>query len=143
MKQVIYKGLRITFCKRFPFGAVNDIVTLDSSCWYENPTGWSKLVGFTSLGIHRNSIRIGWRPDKVKDTFKLCIYEYIKGVRIIRELGTVTAGVENHIYISKGNIVINGLKFDYAAKGCFIRTNFYGEGAKPMPHKMFIKIKKQ
>jgi len=140
MKQTIYKGLRFTFNKHFPFGCVSNRVVLDSSCWYENPTGWSKLIGLTSLRIHRNSIRIGWRPDKVKDTFRLCIYEYVKGIRTIREIGTTTTRTQNEIFISNGVIVVNGLKFDYAAKGCFLKTNFYGEGARPMPHKMHIKI---
>lgn len=56
-----------------------------SNCWYRDPQEpgqINKLFGFSSLFIHRNSLRIGWRPCKEEEgVIELHLYCYVNGVR--------------------------------------------------------------
>ena len=125
MKQTVKKGRHYTLNRMFPFGKISRIISIDESCWHENSKGWSKLIGLTSIFIHKESIRLAFRPAKTKGKFKLAMYQYHKGERKILELYEVNAGENITVYINGYYWVINGIKYDYKARGCFIRANFY------------------
>lgn len=80
-----YSGFRFRpFIKR---KSITVAVEFTDSCRYIGNTlqmteQINKLCGFGAILHHRNSIRIGWRYDPIKDIVKLYIYEYRKGERL-------------------------------------------------------------
>ena len=72
----------------FPFGAktMTGWARLDSSCHYndlgEDDLDWNKLAGVYRWADgykNVNSFIVAWRPDPIRNTFQLCLYENIAG----------------------------------------------------------------
>jgi hypothetical protein len=139
MKQIIYKGMHFTLNRMYPIGEINRVVSIDKSCWYENPTGWNKLIGLTSWNIHQESIRIAWRPTADINKFMIAFYEYHNGERIITPLWTIYSGEEIHVIIGDGMAIVNGVGYVYDATDCKFRADFYFGGKDKSPKKMYIK----
>lgn len=100
---------------------------LNETMWYPGGgTGWNKLVGVTSLLIHKNSYRIAWRPAEESGMFKLAIYEYINKERVITPF--------------RGLFKANELVSVMIDKQMYILTGFYFGGQDKAPHDMQVEI---
>lgn len=79
---------------------------LHESCWYldpQDPGQINKLFGFSSWLIHKDSYRIGWKPNPYHEPFEksfiLYSYVYQDGKRYEQVLKTVTANTWHTIHI--------------------------------------------
>ena len=94
-------GLRFGFAKtdlkfRFKF---------HSDCIYDTTgiiPGWNKLYGWSSIGIHSNSVRLGW--DCRNGKLWVGYYCYLNGIRIDGDL----MQVEPNIWYDGECNIING-----------------------------------
>ena len=90
-------------------------VRFHDDCIYDDNIvipGWNKLPGWSSIGIHSNSIRLGWIVRS--GVLSIGYYCYIKGVRYSGDLMIVQPGVWYEVECS----VIHG---DYCMR---INDNF-------------------
>lgn len=137
MKQTIYKGMHFTLNRSFPFSKTySKTFMLASNCWYENSTGWNKVGGLTSFRVHRESVRVAWRPASDYNKFHLAFYEYHKGERKITGLFTVNAFERFDVIIQGGYISINGIAKETKAKNLRFVSEFYFGGKDKAPQKM-------
>ena len=61
----------------------------------------NKLFGLsTSLNVHSNSIRVGWRYDVEKDAFELTPYVYENGIRTINHTESFYAKVGDTVVVT-------------------------------------------
>jgi hypothetical protein len=74
---------------RMWFGKPKDLkytICFTEDCWYDPASlpGINKLFGFTFglFGIHKNSVRFGWKPGQVKGLIGIFAYWYEGGVRM-------------------------------------------------------------
>lgn len=118
---------------------------------------WNKLLGvITSWHIHHQSIRVGWRYDKLSDMYELSAYTYNDGKRDYLIIGKAKALTVLHfdIRIKKNSFWIQ-YNSKHKASELFIikRTTLWWwpfrvfafpwfGGNKPAPHKMNIGIMK-
>lgn len=58
-----------------------------------NQADWNKVMGITTLFIHWNSIRLGWRWLPAEQKMELGFYGYLRGRRIERPLAKVALDV--------------------------------------------------
>jgi hypothetical protein len=122
--------------------------TIDKSWIYpaDFDVGWNKLPGLSSLRIHKNSARVGWRCTGGE--IKFASYCYVDGERIIKEFEKkYNVGDKLVVAIKQTkmwcDIHIN--KEKGGAKG-YIRamrwlTHFYFGGTKPAPHHIETTVK--
>ena len=54
-----------------------------------NQHDWNKVMGFTTTGIHENSLRLGWRYEPDTDQIELGYYGYLNGTRTSHQLTSV------------------------------------------------------
>lgn len=110
----------------------------------------NKLYGLTSVKIHDNSARFGWRELPSGD-FEVLIYYYIDGTRKHQQLCLVKLNEMLHFNVSTdgynwsfncmnsngmhGISIVNDIKLHYL-------TYPYFGGTIPAPHDMNFKIKK-
>lgn len=80
----------------------------NSNCWYntniKDGTDLNKLCGFTYWRIHKNSIRLAWRPSKTKGFIEIHSYVYHNGVRATKHICDIHT---DKLY--KASISINSL----------------------------------
>ena len=85
--------------QRFSKQEITFKVIFDGDCIYdlgnEDQADINKLYGLTSLRIHKNSARIGWRAEG--KVIRIFAYWYRNGVRGWQDLGIVKPG-EQHSY---------------------------------------------
>jgi hypothetical protein len=100
MNYKIRKGrhfANFTFDRLWPFikgKSIDGTFMFDSSCWYSRDSvknhGWNKLLGVTSIRIHKKSGRLVWQPDfDCPGQIIIATYVYDKGVRKIKEIARV------------------------------------------------------
>lgn len=96
--------------------------TIPKNAWYpkenEDDEDWNKLYGvsYGFFGIHKNSLRIAWKPDFTTPyRFQLAYYSYEKGVRVTKKLCSIFAGeqTEAQIYTTKDNYTSVFVNDDY------------------------------
>ena len=127
---------------KFNTTKLNFTFKFDDNCWYINPTSSiNKLYGISYgiIGIHKNSIRIGWIPDKDKNRIKLYYYGYEnESDHIGKHIAIIDTNVEYKInmflYIINGEpmklcITLNNTSiYDDI---CKVKINWLGFGCKP------------
>ena len=57
-----------------------------------NQWDWNKLMGLTTVNIHGDSVRLGWRYAPDTDRVELGAYAYVDGVRVDEENTDVARG---------------------------------------------------
>ena len=113
----------------------------------------NKLYGLTSVDIHKNSARFGWRQKAETDSIELFAYWYINGVRGFKSIGIVpinkyyTYSIDvtggNYVWefdgygdsIGSGKHIINDTKNILS-----FRAFPYFGGNNTAPHDMFFSI---
>ena len=91
---------------RFANKSISFKAVFRSNCIYnfgdiDDQLDINKLYGLTSLKIHKNSARIGWRPEG--NVIRVFAYWYIAGVRGWKSLGHVQPNIENIFKVSIKN----------------------------------------
>ncbi len=105
--------------------------------------GWSKLIGITKgFNNHKNSAKIAWRcPDSTN--ILVAGYFYLKGDRIIYNMGSVEVGSwhtgsvwydNDTFYVQVGDSIISQSGYNTTSPAYL--THPYFGGVKPAPHKM-------
>jgi hypothetical protein len=140
-------------------------VILDNTCKYKFDTvddlDWNKLIGYTFnfSGVHRNSLRIGWRYNSLKDIFELSVYYYLNGVKYFNmnpqfEVGSdkmfhvkfVPNYTERYIDVLIDNKTIYNLpipeNIKFSKKSWGWKLFPYFGGNRKSPHLMRVEIKK-
>lgn len=96
-------------------------VQFTPSCRYrttaaQNQLDWCKLMGFTTVDIHKHSIRLGWRYNPQTDKIDLGYYGYIKGNRTMQALTSIDVGAWASVTIRmhrNGEMVeVNGVRHE-------------------------------
>lgn len=147
---------------RFPFPkfhkgvyAYNASFIFNSTCNYNvlHNGDLNKLCGITYGLIHRNSIRIAWKPSHIKGYIELYSYVYHKGVRNTKYICDVHVDrlykltisitglyciINITVELTKYNHIIEQ-SFDYNKWGVFCFPYFGGNLAAP--HEMTIDMK--
>ncbi|MCD4683580.1 MAG: hypothetical protein K8R86_09890 [Bacteroidales bacterium] len=107
----IKKGRHYPSGLHFKYYKGGDLVIFgkfDITCWHypdDIPSsGKNKLSGVTwgFKGVHKNSIRIAWQPDKHQNVINLFVYYYNKGKKHIYPIGSVFIGQEFMIRVLFG-----------------------------------------
>lgn len=110
---------------------------------WENNDDINKLYGLTTLFIHQNSVRIGWR-ENVDGMFELFQYTYKNGMRIYSSLYLAFEGEKLLISIESGDrsgkITIIGTnavesKFYIGKRPKYAAYPYFG-GDQPAPKEM-------
>lgn len=173
-KKTIFKGFHRPIglpAFLFPMGYAKDLKTISlkktvkfyPSCAYDLQSGkqgdWNKLYGvcFGITGIHKNSIRFGWRYNAKKNTVELCSIVYDKGIPSRKYLSehdlplNAEANFEIKYSITpRGNLEFKFIVNDQCADTGHIEnlpTNFYFGcgfyfgGTSRAPHKISAYIK--
>ena len=114
---------------------------LPKSAWYakenEDDSDWNKLYGISYgiFGIHKNSLRIVWRPDfKTPYRFEIGYYAYENEVRVVKKLCSVwsTCQHEAQILLHEDNNVSVFVDGDYRYfEKCNVKTKLLGFTCKP------------
>jgi hypothetical protein len=128
----------------------------DLNCWHypdDIPaSGKNKLTGITwgFNGVHKNSIRIAWQPDKIQNKINLYIYYYNQGIKFVKPVGSVNVGQEFMIRLIFGNNSFKVRFRDFEKKYAFkypktiIRyfnfPYFGGESKAPWDMNVFMKM---
>jgi hypothetical protein len=131
----------------------------ESSCAYitSNPADqadWCKLMGITTLDIHKNSIRLGWAWNPQTHKMALGFYGYIKGTRIMQEIAQVDLNTWVDVSIEMTpnleSVTVNGLKHEeqrslglsmfWPTPSWILRTAYFG-GNETAPHEMKIDVR--
>lgn len=106
----------------------------------------NKLIGLSSLNIHEDSVRIGWRHTK-KDRFSIFAYWYRDGKRHSEYLMHIKEGTKMDVQIiSMDNFTVININ-DKASlniamkRECNWVTFPYFGGSHPAPHRMQFDIK--
>ena len=147
-------GLHI---KKYNGGDLVIFGKFDITCWHypdDIPsTGKNKLTGVTwgFKGVHKNSIRIAWQPDKIQNKINLFIYYYNQGIKFVEFVGSVNVGQEFMIRLIFGSDSFKVRFNDFEKKYVFSFPdtsinyfNFpYFGGASKAPWDMFIYMKMQ
>ena len=134
---VIKKGKHYSGFRFRPFIKCKEItvaVKFTDSCRYlgntvEMSEQLNKLVGFGSIFHHKNSIRIAWRYNPIKDKVELFIYEYLRGERMESQFDEMRIGQTKKLRLKSRKAYWFG-KFLF----------FYFGGKYPAPHDMKIKL---
>ena len=69
-------------------------VRFQSDCDYisEDPVNqhdWNKLMGLSTINVHDDSVRLGWRYEPATDEIELGLYAYRDGERIYDEVASI------------------------------------------------------
>jgi hypothetical protein len=134
-------------------------VLFTSTCEYQtqnaaNQGDWNKVMGITTLDIHKNSIRLGWRWLPAERKIELGFYGYAKGQRIMQPLTKVNldewATVELRMHRGGLSAVANGTRHEVSQSLGFssffptptwvLRTAYFG-GDETAPHAMTLRVK--
>ena len=173
-KNIILKGFHrplqlIPSCFK-PFGfiitdkvySIHRRVKFASSCAYnlqnEDQDDWNKLFGvcFGISGIHKNSLRFGWRRSIKKQKIELCVIEYNNG-KVLRawiygmdtDLDTeidlevrfrmTSYGVVEYNFLCNGE-VCRSWHLDSVSSLMYFGCGVYFGGNRKAPHKMIINV---
>lgn len=121
-----YSGWRFKFF--FKQKDINLKVKFYDSCWYDIHH-WgnriNELYGIGDFNIHKNSDRIGWRPNEKVGYIDLFYYDYRDGKRFISKFKTIP---------TLRYYVINR----YTDKYKFGRHSFFYYGGKPVAHQDMV-----
>ena len=109
-------------------------------CWFplevQDDYAINKLCGFSN-GLHnRNSVRLGWTPNKEPGKIDLFFYLYINGVRKEQKFATVEIGLEYQLFI----ILTNNLcGFTLMRDGATVATDsvYYPQPRCPFGYWLF------
>lgn len=126
---------------------------LPPSCWFElrnqDDHDLNKLVGVTrGLFVHKNSVRLAWRPDIRKNYFQIHAYVYDKGNRISRYLTTVgshekitweIAMGENHYHFKVAEESLTIKKTKSKRWGFSLSPYFGGNNKSPQTMNIYLK----
>ena len=130
--------LRNLFPTRLKAKKIKVEFMIHESCWYldpQEPGQINKLFGFSSWLIHRNSWRLGWKPNPYHEPFEksFLLYSYIyqNGKRYEQLLKIVNANVWHTVYIPEYELHTR------LVWHCF---PYFG-GKLPAPNNCFIKIR--
>ena len=131
---------------------VNYTVNFDDNCWHEAKripySGVNKLCGFTfGFGVHKNSIRVGWKHDK-SGKINLFAYYYNKGTRHTQELISVETGQDVNIELKLSNrtfaLSVNETAYRFSFDYPWYKWGFncfpYFGGKSVAPHNMNLKL---
>jgi hypothetical protein len=142
------------FYPRFPElsdTSVSFIAKFDINCLYKlkgvDHHDINKLFGITSLFIHKNSYRFGWRAEE--DKIRIFAYWYNRGIRGWHDMGLVNPNESNEYVIHGGEnyfmFKLNDTEFfvedteDWCDFLTFESYPYFG-GDKSAPHSMDIYI---
>ena len=131
---------------------VNYTVNFGHDCWHEAKripfSGINKLCGFTvGFGVHKNSIRVGWQPDK-SGKINMFAYYYNKGIRESKKITSVDTGKDVQIELNLSNstfsLTVAGIGYRFAFDYPRIKWGFncfpYFGGKSVAPHNMNLKL---
>jgi hypothetical protein len=119
-----------------------------------NQGDWCKLMGISTLRIHHNSIRLGWRYVPATNKIGLGFYGYVKGQRIMPPIAEVDfnqwVDVEIRMWSGGESVTVNGAKYETNASLGFsallptptviLDTAYFG-GDETAPHDIHIDVK--
>ena len=119
-----------------------------------NQFDWCKLMGISTLRIHHNSIRLGWRYSPSDNKIELGFYGYIQDQRFMEPIGKVDfnqwADVE--IHMSNAGLMVRvganrvqknmslGLSSFFPTATVILDTAYFG-GDETAPHDIHIDVK--
>jgi hypothetical protein len=107
-RYIIKKGRHYPVGLHFKYHKGGDLAIFgkfDITCWHYPSDilypGKNKLTGVTwgFRGVHINSIRIAWQPDKQHNIINLFVYYYNNGKKHIDPIGSVLIGQQFFIRI--------------------------------------------
>ncbi len=129
------------------------------SCAYRtvdpsNQLDWNKLMGITTIDIHKNSIRLGWRYSPADGKIDLGYYGYIKGTRTMPLITKVDfdtwVDVDITMSASGESVTVNGQTFAvnqslglslfWPTPSWILRTAYFG-GNETAPQDMAIQVR--
>ncbi|MHC4391816.1 MAG: hypothetical protein ACYS22_10960 [Planctomycetota bacterium] len=137
-------GRTVAFKVRF--GRATKYATVDP----KNQLDWNKIMGISTLLIHGDSIRLGWRYDPKTDRIQLGFYGYIRNKRISEPITHVKRGRWAKVALSLSPsglaVTVNGKTVEregplgVTAPSFILRTAYFG-GDETAPHPMKIDVK--
>jgi hypothetical protein len=95
--------------------------SLNANCWYDRQQvggHLNKLVGFSYLHHHWQSIRLAWRPDPAEDQFELWLYTYIRGQRHMTKIMTAEAWADYKFSLMQLHTGTMGAVVGRRKRGC-------------------------
>ena len=114
---------------------------IPKNAWFskenEDDEDWNKLYGvsYGLFGIHKNSLRIAWKPDfEVKNKFQLAYYAYENGKKVTKKICSVFGDCqyEGQIYLHNDGDVSVFINDDYRYfDKCDVRTSYIAFTCKP------------
>ena len=127
-------------------------IVFTDSCkyWVDEESCVNKLFGFSFglLGVHKNSVRFGWRYNGVSGKIEILEYYYRSGRLIKNVIGEVRTGEEilcsiksfirdgkKCVSLYLNNRCINTIVFE-GVKKWLLTLGFYFGGDSRAPHKM-------
>lgn len=144
--------------------SVERLVRFHDNCAYDlhsdKQYDWNKLFGFCLdiIGIHKNSIRFGWRYSLSKNRIELCTIIYDNGTpkRVYIPNHDVPLNCEVDLRIEfdldSGNrlwikfLINNKSVYDYCLENvpclCYFGCGLYFGGKSRAPHKISVDIRK-
>jgi len=119
-----------------------------------NQLDWNKVMGITTLRIHHNSIRLGWRWLPSEDRMELGFYGYIRGRRIDQAIARVRLDewVDVELRLHRGGLAVRvgsaryeraeslGLSSIFPTPTWILRTAYFG-GDETAPHDMTVRVR--
>jgi len=119
-----------------------------------NQLDWNKAPGFSTVFIHRNSIRLGWRYLPAEDKVELGFYGYIQGQRIEQALTKVALDTWTDIEVRMhdGGLAVRagpnryernqslGFSSWFPTPTMVLRTCYFG-GDETAPHDMTVRVR--
>ena len=143
-------------------------ITFTPSCAYnlgdDDQYDWNKLYGlcFGITGIHKNSVRFGWRYNTATDLIEISTIVYSEGTVSRMRLAEVQVNHEYEYEIKlcrweydpsnlsvmfyiRDNGSLTGVRhfIIHPTAKCYFGCGFYFGGNKRAPHRMTIKTEKQ
>jgi hypothetical protein len=120
----------------------------------QNQLDWNKAPGFTTMRIHWNSIRLGWRWLPNESKMELGFYGYLRGKRIERPLAKVDLGqwTDVEVRMHKGGLAVQvgsaryeeaqslGFSALFPTPTAVLETVYFG-GDETAPHDIPVRVR--
>lgn len=116
-----------------------------------NQADWNKLMGLTTLDIHGDSLRLGWRYDPVDDEIELGLYAYIHGVRVDQYITSVAVETVHDVTLSWTEDLlsaeVDGISVEvagpmaHAPRVTWVLTTTYFGGDETAPHDIHVEVR--
>lgn len=116
-----------------------------------NQADWNKLMGLTTVDIHGDSLRLGWRYDPVDDEIELGLYAYVNGARVDAYITSVPLDTVHDVTMAwsedRLSVEVDGIEVEvpgpraYTTRITSVLTTTYFGGDETAPHDIHVDVR--